>query len=80
MHKPPLYCGVDIILSPPLYHVCQTPNLVDANASEEDKIKAMISQSSHDYDPILLVYVHLFIKELLSRYLPNHLLLRNRFL
>uniref|UniRef100_A0A8C5BWJ2 DWNN domain-containing protein n=1 Tax=Gadus morhua TaxID=8049 RepID=A0A8C5BWJ2_GADMO len=29
-----------------------TANLADANASEEDKIKAMISQSIHDYDPI----------------------------
>uniref|UniRef100_A0A673A538 Retinoblastoma binding protein 6 n=1 Tax=Sphaeramia orbicularis TaxID=375764 RepID=A0A673A538_9TELE len=29
-----------------------TANLVDANASEEDKIKAMMSQSNHEYDPI----------------------------
>uniref|UniRef100_A0A8C4Z4C0 DWNN domain-containing protein n=1 Tax=Gadus morhua TaxID=8049 RepID=A0A8C4Z4C0_GADMO len=33
-----------------------TANLADANASEEDKIKAMISQSIHDYDPIQSVY------------------------
>lgn len=55
------------LFSPPsLDYVYQTPNLVDANASEEDKIKAMISQSIHDYDPIQLVYAHLFIKQLLS--------------
>lgn len=71
----PFYWRVDIIFSPPLDYVCQTPNLVDANASEEDKIKAMISQSIHDYDPIQLVYLHPFIKELLSHYLQNHLLL-----
>ena len=30
----------------------QTANLAEANASEEDKIRAMMSQSNHDYDPI----------------------------
>lgn len=30
----------------------QTANLAEANASEEDKIKAMMSQSGHEYDPI----------------------------
>lgn len=30
----------------------QTANLAEANASEEDKIKAMMSQSNHEYDPI----------------------------
>uniref|UniRef100_A0A8C5D0C0 RBBP6 ligase n=1 Tax=Gouania willdenowi TaxID=441366 RepID=A0A8C5D0C0_GOUWI len=29
-----------------------TANLVDANASEEDKIKAMLFQSYHEYNPI----------------------------
>lgn len=31
---------------------------MDANASEEDKIKAMMTQSNHEYDPIKLVYTH----------------------
>ncbi|XP_061882581.1 E3 ubiquitin-protein ligase RBBP6-like [Entelurus aequoreus] len=35
-----------------LAQLTKTANLVDANASEVDKIKAMISQSNHDYDPI----------------------------
>ncbi|XP_056442520.1 E3 ubiquitin-protein ligase RBBP6-like isoform X1 [Gadus chalcogrammus] len=35
-----------------LAQLSKTANLADANASEEDKIKAMISQSIHDYDPI----------------------------
>ncbi|XP_028286675.1 E3 ubiquitin-protein ligase RBBP6-like [Parambassis ranga] len=35
-----------------LAQLAKTPNLVDANASEEDKIKAMMSQSNHEYDPI----------------------------
>uniref|UniRef100_A0A096M1Q7 E3 ubiquitin-protein ligase RBBP6-like n=1 Tax=Poecilia formosa TaxID=48698 RepID=A0A096M1Q7_POEFO len=35
-----------------LAQLAKTPNLVDANASEEDKIKAMMTQSNHDYDPI----------------------------
>ncbi|XP_042578797.1 E3 ubiquitin-protein ligase RBBP6-like isoform X1 [Cyprinus carpio] len=30
----------------------KTANLAETNASEEDKIKAMMSQSNHDYDPI----------------------------
>ncbi|NXJ58035.1 RBBP6 ligase, partial [Spizaetus tyrannus] len=30
----------------------QTANLAEANASEEDKIKAMMIQSSREYDPI----------------------------
>lgn len=30
----------------------QTANLAEANASEEDKIKAMMTQSGHEYDPI----------------------------
>lgn len=38
-------------------HVHQTANLVDANASEEDKIKAMMCQSNHDYDPIQSVFL-----------------------
>uniref|UniRef100_A0A674APH7 RBBP6 ligase n=1 Tax=Salmo trutta TaxID=8032 RepID=A0A674APH7_SALTR len=29
-----------------------TANLAEANASEEDKIRAMMSQSNHEYDPI----------------------------
>ena len=32
--------------------VKQTANLAEANASEEDKIKAMMIQSCHEYDPI----------------------------
>ena len=32
--------------------VQQTANLAEANASEEDKIKAMMIQSCHEYDPI----------------------------
>lgn len=46
-------------------HVYQTANLVDANASEEDKIKAMMCQSNHDYDPIqsvLLISIHKLLK------------------
>ncbi|XP_071403092.1 E3 ubiquitin-protein ligase RBBP6-like isoform X1 [Centroberyx affinis] len=35
-----------------LAQLSKTANLADANASEEDKIRAMISQSNHDYDPI----------------------------
>ncbi|XP_028314743.1 E3 ubiquitin-protein ligase RBBP6-like isoform X1 [Gouania willdenowi] len=35
-----------------LAQLTKTANLVDANASEEDKIKAMMSQSNHEYDPI----------------------------
>ncbi|AWP05381.1 putative E3 ubiquitin-protein ligase RBBP6-like [Scophthalmus maximus] len=35
-----------------LAQLAKTANLVDANASEEDKIKAMMSQSNHEYDPI----------------------------
>ncbi|XP_038141234.1 E3 ubiquitin-protein ligase RBBP6-like [Cyprinodon tularosa] len=31
--------------------LAKTPNLVDANASEEDKIRAMMTQSNHEYDP-----------------------------
>lgn len=42
----------------------QTANLVDANASEEDKIKAMMTQSNHEYDPIQLVYKHTFTSEI----------------
>lgn len=32
--------------------VKQTDNLAEANASEEDKIRAMMIQSCHQYDPI----------------------------
>lgn len=33
--------------------VCvQTANLAEADASEEDKIRAMIHQSNHDYNPM----------------------------
>uniref|UniRef100_A0A6Q2WZ19 RBBP6 ligase n=1 Tax=Esox lucius TaxID=8010 RepID=A0A6Q2WZ19_ESOLU len=32
--------------------VCMTANLAEANASEDDKIRAMMSQSNHEYDPI----------------------------
>uniref|UniRef100_A0A3Q0S3F1 CCHC-type domain-containing protein n=1 Tax=Amphilophus citrinellus TaxID=61819 RepID=A0A3Q0S3F1_AMPCI len=35
-----------------LAQLAKTANLVDANASEEDKIKAMMTQSNHEYDPI----------------------------
>ncbi|XP_060939390.1 E3 ubiquitin-protein ligase RBBP6-like, partial [Limanda limanda] len=35
-----------------LAQLAKTANLVDANASEDDKIKAMMSQSNHEYDPI----------------------------
>ncbi|XP_031672090.1 E3 ubiquitin-protein ligase RBBP6-like [Oncorhynchus kisutch] len=38
-----------------LYHwpqLSKTANLAEANASEDDKIRAMMSQSNHDYDPI----------------------------
>ena len=57
----PVSLGGQPFLSPsvPYLLVCfQTANLADANASEEDKIKAMISQSIHDYDPIQSVYTH----------------------
>ena len=32
--------------------VTQTANLAEANASEEDKIKAMMIQSCREYDPV----------------------------
>ena len=54
--------GVNLFSFPPscISWVCfQTANLADANASEEDKIKAMISQSIHDYDPIQSVYTRI---------------------
>ncbi|MBN3303632.1 RBBP6 ligase, partial [Amia calva] len=35
--------------------VAQTVNLAEANASEEEKIKAMMSQSTHQYDPLYYV-------------------------
>ncbi|NXA24422.1 RBBP6 ligase, partial [Ibidorhyncha struthersii] len=35
-----------------LAQLTKTANLAEANASEEDKIKAMMTQSCHDYDPI----------------------------
>uniref|UniRef100_A0A3Q4AKX5 Retinoblastoma binding protein 6 n=1 Tax=Mola mola TaxID=94237 RepID=A0A3Q4AKX5_MOLML len=40
--------------SPPLSldQLTKTANLVDANATEEDKIKAMMSQSNVEYDPV----------------------------
>ncbi|XP_049653680.1 E3 ubiquitin-protein ligase RBBP6-like [Accipiter gentilis] len=34
-----------------LAHLAKTANLAEANASQEDKIKAMMIQSSHQYDP-----------------------------
>ncbi|XP_056462802.1 E3 ubiquitin-protein ligase RBBP6-like [Gadus chalcogrammus] len=36
----------------------QTCNLANANASEEDKIQAMMSQSTHEYDPMNYVKKH----------------------
>ncbi|CAM9170174.1 unnamed protein product [Bubo scandiacus] len=35
-----------------LAQLTKTSNLAEANASEEDKIKAMMIQSSHQYDPV----------------------------
>ncbi|KAB1262967.1 E3 ubiquitin-protein ligase RBBP6 [Camelus dromedarius] len=35
-----------------LAQLTKTANLAEANASEEDKIKAMMSQSGHEYDPV----------------------------
>ncbi|XP_064815018.1 E3 ubiquitin-protein ligase RBBP6-like isoform X2 [Oncorhynchus masou masou] len=35
-----------------LAQLSKTANLAEANASEDDKIRAMMSQSNHDYDPI----------------------------
>ncbi|XP_014386484.1 PREDICTED: E3 ubiquitin-protein ligase RBBP6-like [Myotis brandtii] len=35
-----------------LAQLTKTANLAEANASEEDKIKAMMLQSGHEYDPI----------------------------
>ncbi|XP_009704266.1 PREDICTED: E3 ubiquitin-protein ligase RBBP6-like [Cariama cristata] len=35
-----------------LAQLTKTANLAEANASEEDKIKAMMTQSGHEYDPI----------------------------
>lgn len=47
-------CGGSDVL-----HVCvqpspvtQTPNLAEANAAEEDKIKAMMIQSCRYYEPL----------------------------
>lgn len=34
------------------FHVPQTPNLAEANAAEEDKIKAMMIQSCCYYEPL----------------------------
>ncbi|XP_010074280.1 PREDICTED: E3 ubiquitin-protein ligase RBBP6-like, partial [Pterocles gutturalis] len=36
----------------PLAQLIKTASLAEANASEEDKIKAMMTQSCHEYDPI----------------------------
>uniref|UniRef100_UPI003AAC2CD3 uncharacterized protein n=1 Tax=Centroberyx gerrardi TaxID=166262 RepID=UPI003AAC2CD3 len=36
----------------------KTANLADADASEEDKIKAMMSQSNHEYDPMNYIKKH----------------------
>ncbi|MGH0161417.1 UNVERIFIED_CONTAM: hypothetical protein FKN15_004147 [Acipenser sinensis] len=58
------------ILSPNLcikkLPVEQTANLAEANASEDDKIRAMMSQSNHEYDP-----VH-YMKKLLGPPPPNY--------
>lgn len=35
-----------------LAQLSKTGNLAEANASEDDKIRAMMSQSNHEYDPI----------------------------
>lgn len=51
--------AIDFLYSVPIMCI-KTANLVDANASEEDKIKAMMCQSNHDYDPIQSVLIHLY--------------------
>lgn len=33
------------------------PNLAEADASEEDKVRAMMSQAGEDYNPTTLVYL-----------------------
>ncbi|XP_052630771.1 E3 ubiquitin-protein ligase RBBP6-like [Harpia harpyja] len=33
-------------------HLAKTANLAEASASEEDKLKAMMTQSCHEYDPV----------------------------
>nr|XP_043883662.1 E3 ubiquitin-protein ligase RBBP6-like [Solea senegalensis] len=47
-----IFLQTDSSPSMSLAQLAKTANLVDANASEEDKIKAMMSQSNHQYDPI----------------------------
>ncbi|XP_067087747.1 E3 ubiquitin-protein ligase RBBP6 [Osmerus mordax] len=42
----------DHAVSVSLAQLSKTANLAEANASEDDKIRAMMSQSNHDYDPI----------------------------
>ncbi|XP_044539724.1 E3 ubiquitin-protein ligase RBBP6-like [Gracilinanus agilis] len=42
----------DSSVSTSLAQLIKTANLAEANASEEDKIKAMMVQSAHEYDPI----------------------------
>nr|XP_019956722.1 PREDICTED: E3 ubiquitin-protein ligase RBBP6-like [Paralichthys olivaceus] len=41
-----------------LAQLAKTANLVDANASEEDKIRAMMSQSNHEYTMDAVTDVH----------------------
>ncbi|XP_066566431.1 E3 ubiquitin-protein ligase RBBP6-like [Amia ocellicauda] len=51
-------CGLqsdDSQTSVTLAQLCKTVDLTEANASEEDKISAMMFQSTHQYDPIYYV-------------------------
>ncbi|KAJ3601354.1 hypothetical protein NHX12_032325 [Muraenolepis orangiensis] len=45
-------------VSRPLALLSQTCNLANADASEEDKIQAMMSQSTHEYDPMNYLKQH----------------------
>lgn len=54
-------CFYLVLYSNPFVTTChvlcgQTADLASANASEEDKVKAMMNQSSKDFDPSR--YVH----------------------
>lgn len=56
-------CFYLVLYSNPFVTTChvlcgQTADLASANASEEDKVKAMMNQSSKDFDPSRYVHAH----------------------
>ena len=49
-----------------MLHLFQTPDLVNASASEDDKIRAMMVQSTQDYDQskyvaVFFVYISYYM-------------------